>query len=299
MKKLYGGIEAGGTKFVCIVGTGPNNVVAETTIPTTDPDQTIRSVVDFFNPYKLKKQLMAVGIATFGPVDLDRFSPTYGFITTTVKPKWGQVNLLGRVKHALELPVAFDTDVNGAVFGEYYWIPENKQLDSLVYITIGTGIGVGVLVDGRPLHGLVHVEAGHLAIPHDVEKDPFPGICSYHGDCLEGLASGPSMAQRWKQLAERLPEDHPAWDLEAEYIALGLVNLIYAYSPNKIILGGGVSQHPGFHKSVRKKVRNFINGYINSPMVLDRIDEYIVPPSLGNRSGVLGAIAMGMELVAQ
>lgn len=299
MKKLYGGIEAGGTKFVCIVGTGPNNVVAETTIPTTDPDQTIRSVVDFFNPYKLKKQLMAVGIATFGPVDLDRFSPTYGYITTTVKPKWGQVNLLGRVKHALELPVAFDTDVNGAVFGEYYWIPENKQLDSLVYITIGTGIGVGVLVDGRPLHGLVHVEAGHLAIPHDVEKDPFPGICSYHGDCLEGLASGPSMAQRWKQLAERLPEDHPAWDLEAEYIALGLVNLIYAYSPNKIILGGGVSQHPGFHKSVRKKVRNFINGYINSPMVLDRIDEYIVPPSLGNRSGVLGAIAMGMELVAQ
>lgn len=299
MKKLYGGIEAGGTKFVCIVGTGPNNVVAETTIPTTDPDQTIRSVVDFFNPYKLKKQLMAVGIATFGPVDLDRFSPTYGYITTTVKPKWGQVNLLGRVKHALEVPVAFDTDVNGAVFGEYYWIPENKQLDSLVYITIGTGIGVGVLVDGRPLHGLVHVEAGHLAIPHDVEKDPFPGICSYHGDCLEGLASGPSMAQRWKLPAERLPEDHPAWDLEAEYIALGLVNLIYAYSPNKIILGGGVSQHPGFHKSVRKKVRNFINGYINSPMVLDRIDEYIVPPSLGNRSGVLGAIAMGMELVAQ
>lgn len=299
MKKLYGGIEAGGTKFVCIVGTGPNNVVAETTIPTTDPDQTIRSVVDFFNPYKLKKQLMAVGIATFGPVDLDKISPTYGYITTTVKPKWGQVNLLGRVKHALEVPVAFDTDVNGAVFGEYYWIPENKQLDSLVYITIGTGIGVGVLVDGRPLHGLVHVEAGHLAIPHDVEKDPFPGICSYHGDCLEGLASGPAMAQRWKQPAERLPEDHPAWDLEAEYIALGLVNLIYAYSPNKIILGGGVSQHPGFHKSVRKKVRNFINGYINSPMVLDRIDEYIVPPSLGNRSGVLGAIAMGMELVAQ
>lgn len=299
MKKLYGGIEAGGTKFVCIVGTGPNNVVAETTIPTTDPDQTIRSVVDFFNPYKLKKQLTAVGIATFGPVDLDKISPTYGYITTTVKPKWGQVNLLGRVKHALEVPVAFDTDVNGAVFGEYYWIPENKQLDSLVYITIGTGIGVGVLVDGRPLHGLVHVEAGHLAIPHDVEKDPFPGICSYHGDCLEGLASGPAMAQRWKQLAERLPEDHPAWDLEAEYIALGLVNLIYAYSPNKIILGGGVSQHPGFHKSVRKKVRNFINGYINSPMVLDRIDEYIVPPSLGNRSGVLGAIAMGMELVAQ
>lgn len=299
MKKLYGGIEAGGTKFVCIVGTGPDNVVAETTIPTTDPDQTIRSVVDFFNPYKLKKQLMAVGIATFGPVDLDKISPTYGYITTTVKPKWGQVNLLGRVKHALEVPVAFDTDVNGAVFGEYYWVPENKQLDSLVYITIGTGIGVGVLVDGRPLHGLVHVEAGHLAIPHDVEKDPFPGICSYHGDCLEGLASGPAMARRWKQPAERLPEDHPAWDLEAEYIALGLVNLIYAYSPNKIILGGGVSQHPGFHKSVRKKVRNFINGYINSPMVLDRIDEYIVPPSLGNRSGVLGAIAMGMELVAQ
>lgn len=296
MTRLYGGIEAGGTKFVCMIGTGPDHVVDETRFSTTLPDETIRKTIAFFAPYAGRGELAAVGIATFGPVDLNPLSPTYGHITTTPKPDWSQVDLQGQIQRALHVPIAFDTDVNAAAFGEHYWVPANRPLDPFLYITIGTGIGVGVLANGRPLHGLIHCEAGHFALPHDWQKDPFSGVCPYHGDCLEGLASGPSMARRWGQPAEALPSQHAAWEMEAGYIALALVNLIYAYSPERIVLGGGVPQHPGLHEVVRQKVRQHLNGYIHSPMVLERIDEYIVMPSLGNRSGVLGAIAMALEL---
>ena len=294
MNRWYGGIEAGGTKFVCVVGTGPGEVVAETRFSTTSPDETIRQVIEFFEPYTRRGELVAVGIASFGPVDLNPASPTYGYITTTPKPNWGGVDLHGQVQHALHLPVAFDTDVNVAAFGEHYWIPENRLLDPFLYITVGTGIGIGAFVNGRPLHGLIHAEAGHFAIPHNWEGDPFPGVCPYPGDCLEGLASGPAMARRWGEPAETLPVDHPAWNLEAEYIALALVNLIYAFSPQRIVLGGGVAQHPGLHEMIRSRVQRHLNGYLPSPMVLEKIDDYIVKPALGNRSGVFGALAMAM-----
>ena len=297
MKQLYGGIEAGGTKFVCMVAAGPDQVVEERRFPTTRPDETIQKAISFFAPYTQRGELTAVGIASFGPVDLNPVSPTYGYITTTPKTEWNYVDLHGRVARALDLPVAFDTDVNAAAFGEHYWIAGNNSLDPFVYMTVGTGIGMGVLANGLPLHGLVHTEAGHFAIPHDRKKDPFPGICPYHGDCLEGLASGTAINQRWGQNAEALPDSHPAWELEAEYIALALINLIYAYSPQRIVLGGGVSQHAGLHEVVRQKVQQDLNGYIQSPMLLRTIDEYIVRPSLGNRSGVLGAIAMAIDLV--
>ena len=194
--------------------------------------------------------------------------------------------------------MAFDTDVNAAAFGEQYWIRENRMLDPFLYMTVGTGIGVGVIVNGAPLHGLVHAEAGHFALPHDWGRDPFPGVRPYHGDCLEGLASGHSMSQRWRQCAESLPHSHPAWDLETDYLALALVNLIYAYSPQRIVLGGGVSQHPGLLEETRCKVRQFMNGYVQSSLLIDRIDEYIVLPALRNRSGGLGAMAMAMEFGA-
>ena len=296
MSRLYGGIEAGGTKFICVVGTGPDNVIGETRYLTTSSDETIRQAIDFFQPYTAQGQLAAVGIASFGPVDLNPASPGYGTITTTPKSDWNQVDLYGAIHRALNLPVAFDTDVNAAAFGEHYWISENRSLDPFLYITVGTGIGVGVLANGSPIHGLVHSEAGHFAIPHNWQKDPFPGVCPYHGDCLEGLASGPAIARRWGLTAEALPDDHPAWELEADYIALGLANLIYAYSPQRIVLGGGVAQHPGLHDLVRSKVMQHLNGYIQSPLVLDKIHEYIVTPGLGNRSGVFGAIAMAIEL---
>ena len=267
--KLFGGIEAGGTKFACLVGNGPNQLIEEKRFPTTTPNETIARVVEFFAPYVNRSELAAVGIASFGPVDLNPASKTHGYITTTPKPGWSQVDLYGRIKRGLNVPVAFDTDVNAAAFGEQYWTPENKMLDPFLYMTVGTGIGVGVIVNGLPLHGLIHTEAGHFAIPHNLQRDPFPGVCPYHSDCLEGLASGLSMNKRWGQNAETLPGAHPAWDLEAEYIALALVNLIYAYSPLRIVLGGGVPEHPGLHQVVRRKVQQLINGYIHSPMVME------------------------------
>jgi fructokinase len=297
MRRLYGGIEAGGTKFVCVVGTGPNDILEEMRFPTSQAaGETIRQAIGFFAPYLQDASLVAVGIASFGPVDLNPASPTYGYITTTPKPGWSQVDLCGSFRRALDLPIAFDTDVNAAAFGEYYWTPANRSLDPFVYITVGTGIGVGMLVNGRPVHGLVHPEAGHFYIPHDRQRDPFAGICPFHMDCLEGLASGPAMTKRWGQDVRTLPAAHPGWELEAEYIALALANLTYAYSPKRIVLGGGVSLHAGLHESVRIKVKQILNGYIQSPVVLDEIDKYIVTPSLGNRSGVLGAIAMAIDL---
>lgn len=297
MTKLYGGIEAGGTKFVCIVASGPENVVAETRFPTNRPEETIQQAIDFFTPYAQRGELTAIGIASFGPVDLDPDSATYGYITTTPKEYWQQVDLCGPIKKAFGLPVAFDTDVNAAAFGEHYWTLENKGLDPLVYVTIGTGIGGGVFANGSPLHGLAHPEVGHMLIPRDREKDAFAGVCPFHGDCLEGLASGPSMEKRWGQSAKTLAADHPAWDLEAEYIARALLNLVYIYSPQRIVLGGGVSESPGLHEAVRRKVREYNNGYIQSAMILDHLNEYIIPPTLGNRSGGLGAIAMAIELM--
>lgn len=293
--QLFGGIEAGGTKFVCMVGNDPEHLQDEARFPTTSPCETIERVAEFFLPYKKSGELLAVGIASFGPLDLNPLSQTYGFITTTPKPGWSQVDLYGEIRRRLKVPVAFDTDVNAAAFGEQYWIPENRSLDPFLYVTVGTGIGVGVIINNVPLHGLVHAEAGHFALPHNIEKDPFPGVCPYHGDCLEGLASGSSMEARWGQKPEQ-QDSGPAWALEADYLALALVNLIYAYSPKRIILGGGVSKHPGLVEVVRGKVKQLINGYIQSPLLADRIDEYILLPTLGNRSGGLGAIAMAKML---
>lgn len=293
--QLFGGIESGGTKFVCIVGTDPDHILAEERFPTTSPCETIEKVKGFFVPHKQTGELAAVGIASFGPLDLNPASPTYGYITTTPKPNWSHVDLYGEVQRALNVPVAFDTDVNAAAFGEKYWIPENRNLDPFLYVTVGTGIGVGAIVNGAPLHGLMHSEAGHFALPHDWQQDPFPGVCPYHGDCLEGLASGPSMNKRWGQSAEELNDTSSAWDLESDYLARALVNLIYAFSPQRIILGGGVSNHPGLLQKIHCKVGQLINGYIQSAM-LSRMDEYILPPALGNRSGGLGAIAMAKML---
>lgn len=294
---LFGGIEAGGTKFVCMVGKDPDHICKEIRFPTTTPQETIDRVSEFFLPYVKRGELIATGIASFGPLDLNLHSPTYGYITTTPKAGWNRVDLYGEICRRLNVPVAFDTDVNAAAFGEQYWIPENRSLDPFLYITVGTGIGVGLIINGSPLHGLVHAEAGHSALPHDWQRDPFPGVCPYHGDCLEGLASGLSMRERWGQSPERLPDSHPGWELESDYIARAVVNLIYAYSPQRIIVGGGVSQHPGLLQSVRCKVKRFMNGYVQSFMLMEGIDDYIRPPALGNRSGGLGAIAMATRLV--
>jgi fructokinase len=287
-----GGIEAGGTTFVCAVGRGPATLDAETRFPTTTPDETIGRAIDFFRAQP--QPVAALGVGSFGPVDPDPDSPTFGHITTTPKPGWQDVDLVGRLRDALGVPVGFDTDVNAAALGEHRW-GAAQGLQTFVYLTIGTGIGGGGMAGGALLHGLVHPEMGHLRIPHDREQDPFDGVCPYHGDCLEGLASGPALEARWGQPGEELPDDHPAWALEAHYLALGVANLVVALSPQRVILGGGVMQRRLLFPKIRQAVQSLLAGYIQAPEIVERIDAYVVPPGLGRRAGVLGALALAHE----
>ena len=291
---LYGGIEAGGTKFVCAVGTGPGDIQAEVRFPTTQPAETIQQAINFFQAQIGERgPLAAIGIASFGPVDPNPASPTFGHITTTPKPGWANADLAGPIQRTFNIPIGFDTDVNGAALSEGRW-GAAQGLDTFIYFTIGTGIGGGAMVNGRLLHGLIHPEMGHITLPHDWEQDPYPGKCPYHGDCFEGMAAGPAIEDRWQSKGQDLPADHPAWELEAHYIAQALRSFICTLSPQRIILGGGVMDQPQLFPLVRQKTLEALNGYVQSPTILDNIDSYIVPPGLGNKAGVLGAFALGM-----
>ena len=290
--KLFGGIEGGCTKFNCIVASSPYDIRREERFPTTTPNETLDKAIRFFKQAEADfGKLSALGIACFGPLDPKPASPTFGFILPTTKPNWSNVNVLGKIKSAFDIPIAFDTDTNGAAFGEWKW-GAAQGLDTFIYLTIGTGIGGGALVNGKLLHGLLHPEMGHIRIPHDKSRDPFEGICPFHKDCFEGLASGPAIEKRWGQKGETLPPEHPAWDLEAHYIALALANFILTISPQRIIIGGGVSGQKFIFPMIRVKVKEILNKYVQSSAVGENIDAYIVPPALGIRSGVLGAIAL-------
>lgn len=292
MPSLYGGIEAGGTKFVCAVGRGPDALVEERRIPTTTPEETLERVIAFFRHHA--GALRAVGVASFGPVDTRPGSSTYGSITTTPKPGWAHTPIVKIVSEALGVPVGFDTDVNGAALGEFHW-GAGRGLETFIYLTVGTGIGGGGMVNGRRLRGLLHPEMGHMRLPHDRERDPFPGLCPFHGDCLEGLASGPAIEARWGRPAHALPADHPAWPLEAEYLGTALANLALTLSPQRIIVGGGVMQAPHLWPQVRAAFARALNGYLDLPALGHQVEDYLVPPRLGGRAGVLGAIALAAE----
>ena len=294
--KVFGGIEAGGTKFVCAVGTGPMDIRAEIRFPTTASGETLGRAIEFFRQQQAEAPLAAIGIGSFGPLDPRPVSPTYGYITSTPKPGWADTDIVGPIQQALGVPVGFDTDVNVAALGEFRW-GAAQGLDTFIYLTVGTGIGGGGMVNGQLVHGLVHPEMGHIHIPHDWQRDPFPGSCPYHGDCFEGLASGPALARRWGQKAETFPAGHAAWSLEAHYLALALINYTCTVSPQRIILGGGVMSQTELYPMVRREFQETLNGYIVSPDIESHIEGYIVPPGLGNRSGVLGAIALA-QLVA-
>ena len=288
---MFGGIEAGGTKFVCAVGSSPEDLVTQQ-FPTTTPAETIARVADFFSGYK---GLRSIGIASFGPVDLNPKSRTFGYITSTPKTAWRNFDFAGEVGRTTKLPVAIDTDVNGAALAEARW-GAAEGLETFVYLTVGTGIGGGGLVNGKVMHGLLHPEMGHLRVPHDWEDDAYAGCCPFHGDCLEGLASGPALHARWGRAPETLPSEHPAWDLQAHYLALGIQNIICTLSPQRVILGGGVMQRAELFIAIRKKVQALLNGYVTSAELLSGIDAYIVPPALGDRTGVLGALALARDL---
>lgn len=295
---IYGGIEGGGTKFVCAVGSAEGESLAETRFPTTTPEETLNRAIAFFQEQtRLLGPLSGLGIACFGPLDPDIHSPTYGHILVTPKAGWAGADVVGALRSALPVPIAFDTDVNGAALGEWRW-GAAQGLSTFLYFTVGTGVGGGAMVEGKLLHGLIHPEMGHIPLPHDYAQDPFPGSCPFHGDCFEGLASGPAMEKRWGQRAESLPPDHPAWDLEAHYIARAMQGFICSFSPQRIILGGGVPQQPALLPLVRAKVLAYLNNYVNSEAILEHIDTYIVPPGLGARAGVCGAFALAQQAEA-
>jgi fructokinase len=279
----YGGVEAGGTKWVCGIGTGPDDLHALETFPTTTPAETLARAAAFFDQ---NGGVSAIGVGSFGPIDLRA-----GRITTTPKPGWAGTDVVSVLHGALGVPVAFDTDVNAAALGEGRW-GAAMGLDTFCYFTVGTGIGGGVIAGGRLVHGLIHPEVGHMLIPHDRARDPFGGSCPFHGDCFEGLAAGSAIEWRWGKPGEELGGRSEVWELEAEYLALGVVNVICIVSPQRVILGGGVMKQPSLLPLVRARVRELLAGYIVAPELTDGLDEYIVGPALGDRAGVLGAIEL-------
>jgi fructokinase len=291
----FGGIEAGGTKFVCAVGQGPGELLDECRFPTAAPDETLERAIEFFRPHAASGQLRSVGIGSFGPIDADPDSPTYGSILSTPKPGWSNTQVAGRVQRALRLPVAFDTDVNAAAMGELKW-GASAGLDPSLYLTIGTGIGGGFVVGGRPLRGLTNLEMGHIRIPHDRERDPFPGSCPFHGDWLEGLASGPAIRARFEEAPEVLPDEDPFWELEAEYVATAIAGYILTLSPRIVVLGGGVMRRTFLLPRIRSLVLKALAGYVEHDSLLDHVDDFIVPPGLGEQAGVMGALAMARAL---
>jgi fructokinase len=289
---MLGGIEAGGTKFVCGVGTGPEDLITAS-FPTRSPDETIADVLRFFRENG-GSSIRSIGIASFGPVDLDSTSASYGHITSTPKAGWANFDLLSAIANPLGLPAFFETDVNAAILAEVRW-GAAAGLSDAMYITVGTGIGGGIYTGGRVIHGMVHPEMGHLRIPHDLSQDPFPGICPYHGDCLEGLACGPAIEARWGCSARELPDSHPAWALEARYLALAVLNCALTVSPKRVLLGGGVMSKPQLFPMIREEFGRLINGYVRHRFVLEELDKYIQPPQLGSRAGVLGALVLAEQ----
>jgi fructokinase len=288
---LYGGVETGGTKVACLLGYGPDRIVAETRFATGSPEQTVSQIAEFFAAHERPH---AVGVGAFGPIGIDPGAAAWGVLGNTPKPGWPGAALGPELVRRTGLRIRMDTDVNAAAIGEQRW-GAGAGCSDVAYVTVGTGIGAGFVVNGRPLHGLAHPEAGHMLIPHDNERDPFPGMCAFHGDCWEGLASGSAMTARWGVPGAELDDSHPGWELEVEYLAAGIANLITVLSPQRLIVGGGVMAHSGLLDRVRVRVVALLAGYLGTDLLGERITEYLVAPGLGDRAGVLGALALVVE----
>jgi len=293
---IYGAVELGGTMITTIIARDTKSIIRKKVFPTLNPKDSIQDIINFFKSGFTDTDFLmqAIGIGSFGPLDLNPESRTFGYITSTPKQGWEFFNIKGEIEKALGVKAYLETDVNAAALGEYFLFPANR-IRNLAYITIGTGIGAGIIINGKLIHGLVHPEFGHIRIPHDFRKDPFQGICPFHRDCFEGLASGPAMTERWHQPPEEIPIDHMAWSLEGEYIAYAVANLICTVSPEIIVIGGGVMYRHHLYKIVQEKTRSVLNGYIKSKAVEDNISEYIVPPRLKDDSGILGALSMAIH----
>ena len=289
--KYYGSLEAGGTKMVCAIGDEQGNILERVSIPTLAPETTMPAILDFFK----NKNISALGIGCFGPVDLDKKSPTYGYITTTPKLAWRNYDIVGVCKKELGIPVGFDTDVNGSALGEATW-GCTKELDNSIYITVGTGIGVGVIIDKKPYHGMLHPEGGHIFLARHPQDPMERGVCPYHELCLEGLASGPSIQARWGKPGVELADRKEVWELEAYYLAQAICSYIMILSPERIIVGGGVAHQEQMMPLIRKEVLRQMGGYIAAKGMQD-LDNYIVLPSLNDNQGILGALKLAMDAV--
>ncbi len=297
--KLLAGVELGGTKCVCILGTGPEDVRALERLPTGDREETLRQIEAVLERWRSQYgSLRALGIASFGPVDLKPGSPTYGFITSTNKPGWRNTDVAQRLGRKLAIPVGFDTDVNGAALAEGRW-GAAQGLDDYAYVTVGTGIGVGTIVRGRPIFGMNHTELGHIRV---VRKpgDHFAGVCSFHGDCIEGLASGPAIEARAGQPGLKLPPDHPAWEFVAHGLGQLMHTMVLTTAPQRIFLGGGVmSGQTHLFERVRDELKRSLNHYVEGPELEAGLAHFIVPPGLGTMSGPLGALALAADAEQQ
>lgn len=293
MSNYFAVIEAGGTKFNCAILDSQRNILAETRIPTTTPDETLSASIAFFNAQKAAGyEFEKLGLACFGPLDLKRHSATWGYITATPKPHWDNTPVTTRLQQALNCEVAIDTDVNAAGLAEHRWgAAQNTEVS--VYVTIGTGVGLGIIINGKPLHGLIHPEGGHMLIGDidDGEGNKISGVCPFHGSCIEGLASGTAMAKIWGQPAETLPGDHKAWDVQARVLAAMCHNILVSYSAEKIVLGGGVMQKPGLLDNVISYTEKSLAGYMTLPSGVE-FKDLISLPGLGQRSGLLGGLAL-------
>ena len=287
---LLGALEAGGTKMVMSTGDENGNIIERVSIPTRTPSETMPEMIAFFRG----KAIKALGVGSFGPVNLDPDSPRYGYITTTPKLPWQFYPLRSELEAALGIPVGFDTDVNVAAIGESE-LGAGRGKKSLLYVTIGTGIGGGVILDNKPLHGAMHPELGHIILSAHPD-DPMPqGSCPFHRGCLEGLASGPSIEARWGISARDLPDDHFGWELEAYYLGQLCADAIYMYSPHIIVLGGGVMHKAFLFDRLRSYTQEFLHGYIAMDQVKEGIADYIVPPALGDNAGATGALLLARK----
>jgi len=294
---MFGGVEAGGTKFRCAIGTGPEDIREDIRIETTTPGDTLDQVVDFFKRNTTREPISAVGIGSFGPLDLREDSNTYGCIAWTPKEGWSNTNIVGALKNTLNVPIGIDTDVAAAALAEHHW-GAAKGIEDFVYLTVGTGIGGAALVRGSVVHGLVHPEMGHMLVPR-FDEDIFAGVCPFHGNCLEGMASGIAIEERWGVIGEKLPRDHHAWECEAHYLAYGVANLILTFSPKRIVIGGGVMKQEQLFPMIRSNVQLLLNGYVAAPEIEEQRKDFIVAPALGDRAGVLGAIALANDALSK
>ena len=293
---LYGAIESGGHKFVCLIAEDKDTILEKKIFSTKEPKKTILEVVNFFRQFE---DLQSLGIASFGPIDLNKNSLNYGVLTTTPKTLWQGIDLRKEINSSLGIPVYIDTDVNSAALAEHLW-GSATDVSNLAYITVGTGIGAGIICNDKLIKGFSHTEFGHIRIPHDFKEDSFLGICIYHGNCLEGLASAPAINRRCGLEEGQIPSsDHQVWSLVAKYLSLAVNNLIFTTAPEKIILGGGVMKNQKLIKLIRQNVSDLLNSYVEYDPIKVDLENYIVHPKLGDQAGVLGALAIAMGLYSE